>query len=418
MSIVNKYFSLHYFLSYLLIITVIGLSFPYGFPLFSLSIFIYLFIAFINKQIQLKINWYIILMFVCIIIYLISMLFNGGFIYDNNVSDIIGITNIIILLFLIGNLDRDVYKKFLSNFLLLISIIMPIVALFSLYKYTKLLAGVRLDFLMGPDSIYPWGTSLMPDYNMFSLGLIIGLIGTISLFNTTNSFFYKIYCISGSIIISTSVLLSGSRRGLLILIVFLFVLLLYSIIKIVRLRKLTFKGSISVIISLIFSMFFVKIFDITIINEYEYSRLIDRYQTIGNFDDGFSSRTSLWQFSYELIGEGNILTMLFGNGFNYLESLSNKVGVVGEVYPHNPIISAVLYSGIIGSFLIILLLFIPLIKIIRFWNIYKFEMLGIYIVTITFLIISQNSVFSANILWLLMLIIGGFNSKIYKYIQY
>jgi hypothetical protein len=399
------------FLSFLMAIAVLGLSFPYGFPLFSILIFLYFFYSLITKQILIKINYYIILIFLCIIIYFTSILYNGGFIYVNNINDIKNILNILILLLLLGNLDEKVYKIFLNNFLFLMSIFMPIVSLVSLYKYFLLLSGKKIGLVNIVDNNYPWGSSLMSDYNMFSLGLIVGLVGVISIFKYSSSLIYKTYCLFGSVSIITSIFLSGSRRGIVVLIILLLALLLTTIYKILRLKRFPYKASISILIVILLTTYLVTSFNIKIINEYEFYRLLDRYQTLNNVEEGFSSRTSLWQSSYELLSESTITNIFFGNGFNYLESLANKLAVEGEVYPHNPILSSMLYSGVLGSLFIFLLLLFPIYKLLRFWTSYTIEMLIIYFTIFVFLIISQNSVFSTDIFWLLMLVIGSINFK-------
>jgi O-antigen ligase len=65
----------------------------------------------------------------------------------------------------------------------------------------------------------------------------------------------------------------------------------------------------------------------------------------------YSNRISRWQYAIELWKtEYKLYNKLFGNGFKYYELFGKKFlnDQKNDDYPHNPFISILLYSGIIG----------------------------------------------------------------------
>jgi hypothetical protein len=99
-----------------------------------------------------------------------------------------------------------------------------------------------------------------------------------------------------------------------------------------------------------------------------------------------------WQFAVQIfLKEYGFLRKLFGGGFNHL----NWYGYyfdndkTATDYPHNPLFSVLLYSGIVGLFLYLLLLSRAIIY-------YYAHFKRFYILAIFFLISSFFSFFSAG----------------------
>jgi hypothetical protein len=81
--------------------------------------------------------------------------------------------------------------------------------------------GVEILFFMSNDE-YPWGTSLVTDYNFFSLGLILSLMFGYNLYIKAYSLILKIFYMSSIHIILLTIVLSGSRRGVITIVFMLF----------------------------------------------------------------------------------------------------------------------------------------------------------------------------------------------------
>jgi len=108
-----------------------------------------------------------------------------------------------------------------------------------------------------------------------------------------------------------------------------------------------------------------------------------------------SSRIKRWLFAWQIFKGYSIPQKLFGNGFKYLRLYNEEFSPNKDKvdYPHNPVISAFLYSGIIGGLVYIWFLILTLVYY------YKYrEKLGIlfilFLVTSFFVFFSGNSHFS------------------------
>ncbi len=118
---------------------------------------------------------------------------------------------------------------------------------------------------------------------------------------------------------------------------------------------------------------------------------LDGKETFGSFN----TRLRRWQYAFELWGHYNLFHKLFGNSFNYLYDYGDKFYNNRDRmdYPHNPFISSLLYSGLIGFI-------IYLIFTIDCWRLFldnfkelQFEIV-LFLIVFLFSFISGNSHFS------------------------
>jgi hypothetical protein len=117
------------------------------------------------------------------------------------------------------------------------------------------------------------------------------------------------------------------------------------------------------------------------------------------------NRKSAWIFALKIFSEYRLINKILGNGFGYLEKYGYKY--YGDSkrldYPHNPIVSTFLYSGILGGLIYILFL------VASFWNYWKYRkhhqvFLIMYLITFFFMMFSGNSHFSVPIFTFLSII--------------
>jgi len=118
----------------------------------------------------------------------------------------------------------DDFNLFVKSFCRQFLIIVSIVALFGMIKYSLLLSGVKLTFLFDGD-LYPWGSSIIRDYNFYSLAGLLSICIIIYLCNIRQSFSYTAILHLLFTLHIVNVFYSGSRRGIIVLFILISVLL-------------------------------------------------------------------------------------------------------------------------------------------------------------------------------------------------
>jgi hypothetical protein len=104
----------------------------------------------------------------------------------------------------------------------------------------------------------------------------------------------------------------------------------------------------------------------------------------------YSVRTNRWIYSKVVFRDSlSVSQKIFGGGFDYLKMFGTEFGEVEYDYPHNPFLSAFLYSGIIGGLAYIWFMFLVFYYYIKYYrhHIYFF---------ICFLVAFYFSFFSVN----------------------
>jgi hypothetical protein len=126
-------------------------------------------------------------------------------------------------------------------------------------------------------------------------------------------------------------------------------------------------------------------------------------------DEGIDAgRLERWSFAFDLFRNTSVTKKIFGDGFNYLplfgkKFLSPAKSAAGYDYPHNFILAALLYSGLVGCIFILVLLSRSL---MIYWLRKKdfFPFLICILITLFYACLSGNSIFSIHILMLLLLL--------------
>jgi len=118
------------------------------------------------------------------------------------------------------------------------------------------------------------------------------------------------------------------------------------------------------------------------------------------------SRLIRWKYAGDIwFNDYNVFHKIFGNGFSYKQSYGEKfLGDKSKLdYPHNPIISSFLYSGIIGGLFYIYFL---IMVFYYYWKYRKYHMVFffMYLITFFFMMFSGNSHFSVPVFTFLSLI--------------
>ncbi len=274
-------------------------------------------------------------------------------------------------------------------------------AIVKLYLTMK---GVEISFLKAGE-YYPIGSSIMKDYNSFSLGVFVGLICLIFILYSREK---KISLMDyGAILLMNTVLIySSSRRGFLLILMLnaTLLLLLYLAqnrpnISTVRVRQLASISVFSFVFNFLLLAGFPAMFKQTIWDwtgghekrsHFETSLIFYRYFSLVNKQHNFadqyeyfwftgeeeeerdeffadaelesmrdreyknttySSRTARWAYGVELYTkEYTWVQRILGGGFDYLYKFQSRFEreKVGMDYPHNPGLSSLLYAGLPG----------------------------------------------------------------------
>lgn len=418
--------SKEFVLALFLTLSFVGLTFPFRVPLFTPLILLYFVIFFFKKAIGKitipKLHEGLALFYFCTILYLFSLLFNNGIIYDENISDLQGILPLVAFTFLIGTIKEAQFKRALALFHILIIPAVSLVAALSLFNYYQLLMGGKLLFINDPEGIAKnLGVSLfVTNYNMLALGMFAGFLSSFSALKE-RSMILRIMGIFGLLLTVPSIVLSGSRRSILFLI---FIILFFSvryisdIINRVLPNFATFHIKKRWIFPISMVLLFVFLFlTITlsfpsskIVDLFKFERIFNRYKTMVSEGQGlqsFSSRTDRWIFSLSLLNNYNIEQVIFGSGFGYLGALGANLGAEENTggSPHNFFISAMLYSGLIGLTAVVLLISLTMVKVIWYKKLFTEEFMFLYFITFLNALIGTNSIFSLRVFPLLIVTI-------------
>ena len=229
----------------------------------NLKKFVILFIE--NKEKLVKFYPVIFLLLIYIISFLLT--FNKNFIL---VKDFVNVLIVFAVLFFIlfSTKNLSVFKLTIFKFSQGLFIVSAIVAILGIFKLFYQLKGVRFDFLNVEAIDYPAGTSLAIDDNFFSLFCILGVVSSIPRLIKTNSKYLSLITQLGIFSLFTNIVLSTSRRGLIIISIILIILLIIWIFSflntnliLVRIRKNTkylLCLSLSLFGSLVFIVFFTN----------------------------------------------------------------------------------------------------------------------------------------------------------------
>jgi hypothetical protein len=145
-------------------------------------------------------------------------------------KELINVGVILVILFLLMLYikvpeDYERFKGEIARFFLIFAVLISILGLL---KFTLLLKGIEWEFLKQGER-YPWGSSLMHDYNFFSLGSLLG-IGVLIFFyfRRRNGLWLGLLYHASFLLMFYNVIWSGSRRG------FVSLIILVSIIVVLR----------------------------------------------------------------------------------------------------------------------------------------------------------------------------------------
>ncbi len=352
-------------------------------------------------------------------------------------------------------------KDDFNNFISKLAGFFVYLALFSavagLVKYILVVSGFEFEYVI-PIVSDDFHTSILTDYNFYSLVIYLGAF----------SYFYLIFNNDASIqyirpgmiipLLTISVLLSSSRRGLIILILFLIIAVVYLIFfrnkDSVKINRILIKSLIYTVLSVFFVVISIWIYSLNYrgqslktnscdINNftfgitstaYRYSSVFSKelnfdllYYRIWGCDTktggvGYGpqgddiyvetdyvtvSRIGRIKKSLEIFEQYNTKQKIIGKGFEYNKTMGDFFHQDRNEkridYPHNFLISSLLYSGIVGAFFIFLF-GIQVILALFSKNTSKF-LNSVFFLILFYSMMSGNTIFSIPVFFVLIILI-------------
>ena len=175
-----------------------------------------------------------------------------------------------------------------------------------------LLQGTKISLFYHSGGEYPWGSSLVADYNIFGLCLICGLISGYYILKRQISFAYYVSFSLMSLIIFSALLFASSRRTWFVLFILLLVssgiflknsvnrfFLFLSTLKFNRTKLLKINAMGIALIFIIIGLVTFLPEDISIKHTHQLTRIKNRFVNIKNISESQSNLSSRYE-RYEL----------------------------------------------------------------------------------------------------------------------
>ena len=300
---------------------------------------------------------------------------------------------------------------FFAKFIL---VLCAISVFLSLAKMYLLYVGLDLAMVYGTSvGSVPWGSSLVRDYNMFSLTLLSGLVLSIHFFFSKQHRSWRPFLIGLYVMLMVVGLHSGSRRFMVATVVVHLIYISGYIFSVSRERWWADKdpataGSmmenqhINLRNVSLFFLFFTFVWlcfsslQLEFFGEEKRSLTQTRFESLFNSQRffGLDSRIDKWIYAFDLFSDRNITSFY---GFDYRQRFGCQFfNCAYEDYPHNPILSAALYGGILGGLITLLVFVYPLLILIKNINftVLFFTQFSLLIIFMSFSFISGDSIYS------------------------
>ncbi|MGI6776578.1 MAG: O-antigen ligase family protein [Acetivibrionales bacterium] len=199
--------------------------------------------------------------------------------------------------------------------------------------------------------VYSSRVSLFTDYNTFGTQIIIGTGILLSvLINSSLSRVLSVpLAVMAAVFNATIVLLSGSRRSVLLLVVVSFIITFHYITALFRKKRLVQAvAGLVVFCALAFFVFTMVMQEFKTLDLYNGLSLTKRYDTLYSIE-GYNSRLARWALAFEEFNRYNLPGILFGKGTGYDSYYYSRVftAELNSEYPHNMFLSDLLNGGLV-----------------------------------------------------------------------
>jgi hypothetical protein len=260
----------------------------------------------------------------------------------------------ILLVFQINNglINIHQFWKYVYRFVFFGSIVS---ASFGLYKYINILNNnLSSNYYYNKKLII--GSSLNGDYNIYAFGLFLGVLYSFEFYKNSNANLVKICFYIGNAILLSSMFLSGSRRGVILFFCIVILFFLFNKINDLKFQFQLFRFFIIPLLILVLILIFSDDLFLLINDSGLIHKSISRIFTIFDQITGENERIKRFNWAIHSFNNASAFEQLFGQGFNYLQKMGMKYHV-NEDYPHNFLLSSLLFGGIVSFIFSILLVY-------------------------------------------------------------
>ena len=243
--------------------------------------------------------------------------------------------------------DRNKLVNTLAWAMLVTGVFVSVLGAWKFWLFVS--TGERLDFVVaGTGTVYPWGTSLVTDYNFYALTILVAILSAMFLYAERGPMIQVTLALAivGMIAVGS---LAGSRRFWVVTPVFIGLQALWMVSRSgIRRYSVLFSTLVLCLVGM----------PIAVLNSADDSiwrnvgeglDLQIRFMSIFDSSRGFGT---VGRFEYWYIAVDRLEGMVpwIGSGFDYLTRFSCQYfGCIGTYYPHMPILSAYLYGGWIAA---------------------------------------------------------------------
>ncbi len=295
---------------------------------------------------------------------------------------------------------KQIFRKITS----LIGVFSVLAAVLGLMNLALKLQGIEIV----SNSI---GSSLNMDVNFYALFSFLGIISFLPILIKPIKPLKRTYIQSVLFVLILNIFFSYSARSLFLLGVTILLLILLQLVNLKKgisdnIKSLSGNTRVLTYILLILICGLFVIFKHTTFIKENITPVYSDYQSVfsASEKDNYANflheafKTEKLTYAYEIFRQQSFLQKLFGNGFLYLEKFGERFyNNPGKLdYPHNPILSSLLYSGMVGSLFVLSFLLISLYYGLIYIRKYPLFSLMLFI-SLVFIFFSGNSIFSVPI---------------------
>jgi len=309
--------------------------------------------------------------------------------------------NIILLFYLFIFVHRskqsNLFLHFFNKLTVVISCLSIVVAFLGLSKFLLNILGVDIF------TNSPYGTAFNTDKNFYALFSFLGIVSLIPYLIKQQRVYKKLLYQLFVLLLTANILFSFSYRAIFILIIIILVIIGIQFFVIFNTKNQSIinfsKNTRLLLVFFVLSFLFLKTNNLKTNEIYkQFTKRVYVFQN-NTYDLTLNAfHFDKWEYAIELYKKEPIINKFFGNGFDYLEKFGEKFNndKTKLLYPHNPIFSALLYSGIVGAVFALLFLVLSI-----YYGVIYFKKNPLYslmlFTSLLFIFFSGNSLFSVPI---------------------
>lgn len=312
-----------------------------------------------------------------------------------------------ILPLLASDEDRARFFRQAGVLLVMVGLSAALLGILKLYLQTS---GVLLPWLEW-QGIYPRGTSLRIDYNVYAFGLIISLVAAIAVRSSVHGgAIARAVALVAIPVIFLTVTLTSSRRGVLFLLLTLPVMAASVPSPRERLRALwmpvvSLAGAAALIVALLLSSDSLWL---ARLSEYlDVARAAERVLAVSESGQLVETRAPLVLDAWsQVTREHGVTEAILGRGDVYLQEMGRVFNREVEYeYPHNLVLSSLLHGGLLFTAAVLVALASAGVNAWRMRGEDRWGF-GVFVFAVLFGLTSVSTVYSFDVLVLLTLLFG------------